>query len=104
MDDIRSFLETTHTLLYSLPFHWIRRTKPWKEMVRAQGGFLEYNRSIVDQKIKEMERAAEEGGGEGEAELGTDFISYMVSKGDLSAQEIEVNAMDMIVAGVDTVG
>ena len=103
VDDVHSFITTTDTLFYSLPLHWIWRTKHWKELVQAQEGMLKYNRSVVNQKIKEMERAAEEGGSDGEAELGTDFMTYMVSKGDMSVQEIAVNAMDLLNAGVDTV-
>ncbi len=40
---------------------------------------------------------------EAEAELGTDFLTYMIHSGKMGVHDIVVNAIDLLTAAVDTV-
>lgn len=99
VEDIRSFFLCTERLLFGLPFHKIWPTKNWKELMRSQKGVLDFTSDLVREK---MDNVVKEGKDIG-AELGMDFFTYMLHSGDMSAEQIAVNAIDLLGAGVDTV-
>ena len=105
MDSIEILLESMLQLMYGLPLHKLWRTKAWDTMVSTQGFMLSYAGKLVKEKIKEMEenRDAAENMGEASAELGKDFLTYMICSGKMGLEEIAVNAVDIIAAGLDTV-
>ena len=106
VDDIHALLHTTDKLLFGLPFHKLWRTKNWKELLRAQDGVMKFTGGLVQGKMEEVMREEREKAEEEEdlqAELGMDFLTYMLHSGTMSAEEVAVNAMDMLAAGVDTV-
>lgn len=103
VDDIHTFLGTTEKLLYGLPLHKIWRTGNWKKLIRSQKGILSYAGNLVNQKIREIAKEDAESADNVQAELGTDFLTYMVHSGKMSVEEVAVNAMDLLNAGVDTV-
>lgn len=106
VDDVHSFTATTGKILFGLPFHKIWRTKQWKELVNSLDGILTYTGHQVNQKIKKIEREEKEEAdeaGENQAELEMDFLTNMIHSGKMSVNEIAVNAMDLLTAGVDTV-
>lgn len=105
VDNAHVNLETTNKLLYGgLPLHKLWKTKTWKEMVNAQDMMLSYAGKQVEEKIKAIEESsAALEAGDALAELGEDFLTYMIHSGKMSMQEIAVNAIDLLLAGVDTV-
>lgn len=102
VDNLHSFLVTTNKMFFGLPLHKLWKTKNWKELVRSQKDMFDYTSSLVNQKIKEIEKDAGSSE-EVQAELGTDFLTYMVHSGSLSVEEIAINSIDLLSAGVDTV-
>ena len=99
--DLHSFLDTTNKLFYELPLHKLWKTRNWKELLRSQKDMFSYTSKLVNEKIREIE--AENSMEVQLAELGTDFLTYMVHSGSLSVGEIAINAIDLLGAGVDTV-
>ena len=98
--DLHTLNYATDKLLFGLPFHKLWRTKDWKDLVQSQKGMLEFANKLISQKIREIKK---EGTESSKAELGTDFLTYMINSGSLSAEEIAVNAVDLLEAGIDTV-
>lgn len=98
-------LETTNKLLFGgLPFHKLWKTRTWKRMVNAQGMMLSYAGKLVAERIDAIETSsAALEAGDAHAELGEDFLTYMIHSGKMSVQELSVNAIDLLLAGVDTV-
>ena len=104
VDNIHSFMETTSKLFFSLPFHKIWRTKNWKALVNSFDDLYTYASGQVNEKIREIEEADKSGESETvDAELGMDFLTYMIHSGTMSVEELAVNAIDLLTAGVDTV-
>ena len=104
VDSIHIFLETTTKLMFSLPFHKIWPTKNWKTLVNSFDYLYSYASGHVNEKIAELEKAEKLNEFEKvDAELGMDFLTYMIHSGNMSVEELAVNAVDLISAGVDTV-
>ena len=101
VDGIHTLLESTSNILFGLPFG---RAKNWKALVGSLDVMLRIGFDQVNEKVNQL--SAMNCKGEGEdvyAELGTDFLTYMVHSGSMGIQEIAVDAIDLILAGVDTV-
>ena len=103
VDDVHTMLVTTSKMMSGLPFHKLWKNKNWKTLVSSMDGMLSYAGGLVNEKVKRIE-LAEEGDGL-ETEEGMDFLTYMLhsSSGKMTVEEIAVNAIDLIIAGVDTV-
>jgi len=100
VDDFHGFIASMEKIMFGIPFHKIWRNKVWRDFLAYMDGFLTYTSSQVSQKIQEIE---EHIGNHQKAELGMDFLTYMIHSGKMSVPEIAVNTMDLLSAGVDTV-
>jgi cytochrome P450 len=104
VDSAKINLDATSKLIFSIPFHRLWRTKNWKRMVNALDYMWSFAGELVKEKILEIEeKNAAAGNTDIHAELGDDFITYMILSGKMGTEEIAVNAIDMLGAGVDTV-
>ena len=106
IDNVHIFLESTSKILFGLPLHKFWRTKNWKALVGSVDNMLRIGCDQVNEKVNQLSAQQENCKGEGEdvyAELGTDFLTYMVHSGSMDIQKIAANAIDLILAGVDTV-
>ncbi len=101
VDSVHIMMETTNKLLFGFPFHKIWRTKKWKALIDSSNTMLSHCSKLVDEKIDQIEKSSK--AGETEAELGTDFLTHMIHSGKMGVDEIAVNAVDLLTAGVDTV-
>ncbi len=102
VDNVHEFTAVTAEMFFGIPFHKFWRNKKWNRLLKSLEGLFTYSKGHVDEKIREIE----EGGvmdGDHQAELGMDFLSYMIHSGKMSVQDIAVNAIDLLTAGVDTV-
>lgn len=99
MEDMNAFLESTQKLMYGLPLHKLWRTKTWDAMVNSEGSKIAFTAKMVKEKISQINAAAEMTS----TELGNDFLTYMIHSGRMDAEEIAVNAIDLISGGIDTV-
>jgi len=61
---------------------------------------VNYRIEEVQQQDKELEKTTDD---QVQAELGMDFLSYMIRSGKMTVPEIAVNAIDLLNAAVDTV-
>lgn len=55
------------------------------------------------EEIEKQDQLEEEEGGDGSEDRKENFLSYMIHSGKMSIQEITVNAIDLLNAGIDTV-
>ena len=53
---------------------------------------------------EEEKRLFEEGGEDEDPPVGVDFITFMIHAGKMDLDTIATNAVDLMAAGVDTVG
>ncbi len=64
-------------------------------------------RQFIDEKLAEIaeddRRALEAVSGEEEVPDKVDFITYMIHSGKMSVEEVSVNIVDLLSAGVETV-
>ena len=94
-------------LLFALPLYRIYRTKAWKDFVRANIQVHKLARKFINEKLAEIEeenmKALEAAGSEEEAPDKVDFLTYLVHSGKMSIEEVTVNIVDLMTAGVETV-
>ena len=104
VDGIQNFMETTINLLFTLPIHKIWPTKKWKALVNIMDNLYTYASGHVNEKIAELGKKEKLNELEkADAELGMDFLTYMIHSGTMSIEELAANAIDLLIAGVDTV-
>lgn len=103
VDDIHTFIQLTAEFFFGLPLHRIWKTRKWKRFIKCTSDILDYTSNLVGQKIQEIQQEERSSGDEVRAELGTDFLTYMVHTGNMSVEGIAVNAIDLLNAGIDTV-
>ena len=64
-------------------------------------------RRYINEKLAEIEeadrKALEAASGEEEAPEKVDFVTYLVHSGKMSIEELSVNVVDLLSAGVETV-
>ena len=96
VDNIHLNMDVTVKLMFNPIF---RKARNWKELLRTSSAMLSYAKNQVQLKIEEIERST----GVEDVEQETDFLTYMIHTGKMSIQEIATNAIDLMIAGVDTV-
>ena len=101
VDNIHKFTVVSTEMFFGVPFHKLWRTKKWERLIESLGAIFDYTKGHIDQKIKEIQDGNEEV--DLQAELGMDFLTYMIHSGQLSIADIAMNAIDLLTAGVDTV-
>ena len=99
VDNIQGFLETTSKLLMGVPLHKFIKTQNWKNLVKHFEKAYSIASGLTKSRIEEIEREAETGEGEEK----DDFLSHMIHSGKMSVEEVAVNAIDLMSAGIDTV-
>ena len=99
VDNVRGFLDTTNKLFMGLPLHKIIKTQNWKNLIKHLGISFSIASGLIKSKIEEIEREAQTG----EGEKKDDFLSHMIYSGKMSVEEVIVNAIDLMKAGIDTV-
>ena len=104
VDNIHTFFDANSKVVFGLPLHKLWRTKNWKTLVSSFDDLYTYASGQINEKIKEIEEAGKLNVSEkADAELGMDFLTYMIYSGTVRVEEIAVNAIDLLSAGVDTV-
>ena len=104
IDDVHGFVSISSDLLVGIPFHKVFRTRKWDKLVQSFNGMYSHSMGLIKTKIEEIEKEAMTKDGEGEEEdTDLDFLSYMIHSKKMNIEEIAVNAVDLLNAGVDTV-
>ena len=94
-------------LIFSLIISKFYRTKKWRDFIEVTRTVNTLAKQFVDEKLAEIEgedrKALEAASGEEEAPEKVDFVTYMVHSGKMSVEEVTVNVVDLLTAGVETV-
>ena len=94
-------------LLFALPLYQLYRTKLWKSIVSTNIQVHKLARNFINEKLTEIEEEArktlEAAGSEEEAPDKVDFLTYLVHSGKMSIEQVTVNVVDLLSAGVETV-
>jgi len=104
IDDVHGFLSTSNDLLMGIPFHYFFRTRKWDKLTQNFIGVYSHAMGLIKAKIEEIEKEAMNKVEEEEDE-GTDldFLTHMINSKKMKIEEVAVNAVDLLGAGVDTV-
>jgi len=105
IDHMQGFIDTTSKLLFGIPLHKYMRTSNWKKLVQQMDFTYSFSSSLIQAKIEEIEKKEAESREDDNAgeEAAEDFLTHMVYSGKMDINEIAVNAVDLLAAGVDTV-
>ena len=103
IDQIQDFLTATQDILFSLPLHKVYATKAWKKLYRAHKRTYEISFKHISDKMEEIKEKDEDLLTNDEVPEKVDFLTYMIHHGELSIEEISINASDLLIAGIDTV-
>ena len=103
IDQIQDFLSSTQDILFSLPLHKVYATKAWKKLYRAQKRNYEIAMKHISDKMEEIKEKDDNLLTNDEVPEKVDFLTYMIHRGELSIEEISINALDLLGAGIDTV-
>ena len=94
-------------LFFALPLYKIYPTKVWKNIVNDEITMHRLAMNMINEKLAAIEeedrKALEAASGEEEAPEKVDFITYLVHSGKMSIEEVSVNIIDILSAGVETV-
>lgn len=103
--DVHEINAVSSDMLFGFPFHKIWRDKKWRQLVNSSAGTINYTMRHINLKVKEIEeqRKRSAAGDDHQPELGMDFLTYMIYSGNVSVQDVSLDAADLLVAGVDTV-
>ncbi|PFX18324.1 cytochrome P450 27C1-like [Stylophora pistillata] len=77
------------------------KTQSYRKFVETQDITFSVSQEIIDRKVKELNKMAEEGEQFSENQA-VSMLSYLITKGDLTPKEISVNSIFMFRAGVET--
>lgn len=106
IEAIGTFFRSSQELALSLPLYKLLNTKPWRNL-KESVQTINTNASLHIQQrlneIKEKDLKAEGQSGEEEVPEKVDFLTYIIHSGQMSLDDIVVNAVDLIGGGVDTV-
>ncbi|KAL9965305.1 hypothetical protein ACROYT_G029084 [Oculina patagonica] len=86
--------------LEGLLFRFVKTPFYWK-FCEAQDTLFGISQKIVDKKVMELTKMAEEGE-VFEENTAVPLLTYLIMKGELTPQEININAITMFRAGVET--
>ncbi|KAL9965312.1 hypothetical protein ACROYT_G029093 [Oculina patagonica] len=86
--------------LEGLLFRFVTTPTYWK-YCKAEDTVIAVGQKIVDKKIMELKKMAEEGEAFAE-DKAVPLLTYLIMKGELTPQEININAITSFRAGVDT--
>ncbi len=100
MDGMRDLTEVTRKVLMQPHIHEYFKTKNYKKLLKIMEALYSIASGHVQSRIKEIEEASQDAS-EGEGE--DDFLSHMIYSGTMSVDEIAVNAIDLLGAGINTV-
>lgn len=98
---IQEFFTASQELLFSLPLYKLYPTKTWRKLKEMQIKGYQIGLKFINDRIREV-KEKEEGGRE-ETNETLDFLTYMIENSGLTLDEISINALDLLGAGVDTV-
>lgn len=105
IEAIGTFFRSSQELALSLPLYKLLNTKPWRNL-KESVQTINTNASLHIQQrlneIKEKDLKAEGQSGEEEVPEKVDFLTYIIHSGQMSLDDIVVNAVDLIGGGVDT--
>ncbi len=94
-------------VLFALPIYMIYPTKKWKDLLELNRTVHKLAHRFIDNKLAEIaeedRRVLEAASDEEEAPEKVDFITYLVHSGKMSVEEISVNVVDVLSAGIETV-
>ena len=94
-------------VLLSLPLYRIYPTKAWKAFIKDNMQVHRLARKFINEKLAEIEeedrKALEASSSEEEAPDKVDLLTYLVHSGKMSIEEVSVNIVDLLTAGVETV-
>ena len=96
------FFTASQILLFGLPFHKLYATKPYKELLDSFTRLFEISMAHIKERLDELKE--EDTIDEDEPPMGVDFLQYMSKANKMPIEMITTNAIDLMAAGVDTVG
>ena len=104
---VGKFFSDVTDLIFSLLLYRIYPTKIWKSVVSSNIKIYKLARKFINEKLAEIEeedrKALEASSSEEEAPDQVDFLTYLVHSGKMSIEEVSVNIVDLLSAGVETV-
>ena len=95
-DAVRNFLDLSFKLLLNPPVYKIYPTKQWKEFLKDTDTIFTLAEAIIHKRIKEINANPPS------TEDRPDFLTYMIQSSNLSEKMVVSNAVDLILAGIDT--
>ena len=104
INNFQVFLKYTEKILFSpAKLHQLVGTKQWKTLRSSL--LTVYNIALknVEGKLQEVREDLSAASSDDEPPEKMDFITYLMLNGKLTPQEIALNAIDFLLAGIDTV-
>lgn len=95
ISEVQEFVEASQEIQFGLPFHKVYPTKAWKALVRSMQNTYDIAMKYVKEKLEKVNNSF--------PEENEDFLTAMIKKGEMSIEDISINAIDLLGAGVDTV-
>ena len=108
IDTVGVFFDLTAKMFLSVPVYRIYHNKLWRDSVKAQRDMKDLAMMFITKRLEEIEeedkKLLEQHHKDDDPPLKVDFLTYLVHSGKMSLNAITANVIDLMMAGVDTVG
>ncbi|XP_040295327.1 sterol 26-hydroxylase, mitochondrial [Bufo bufo] len=96
IDSIGFMLKNSVYVTYLPP--WTRKVLPyWKRYIEGWDNIYDFGKKLVDKKMSEIQARLESG-----AEVQGEYLTHLLSSGNLSLPEVYGSVCELLLAGVDT--
>ena len=104
IEGVGNVFKSSQELVLSLPLYKLWATRPWRMLRDAIRSVNTVALSHVEQRLKEIrDEDLKHSAGTLEVPEKVDFLTYILHSGQMSLEDVVVNAVDLISGGVDTV-
>lgn len=105
IEEVHNFFTFSHKLLFSVTSRFVRRyvdTPTLKKFWKTADAVHEIGQGFVDRKMKELKEMADKGIDPSNNTKVVSVLTYLLTRGDLTPEEVNGHAIDVVIGGVDT--
>ncbi|XP_073228660.1 cytochrome P450 27C1-like [Porites lutea] len=103
--EVQNFFALSHKLLFSAVSRFARQyfdTPLLKRFLKCGDTILDIGQGFVDKKMKELKEMTEKGIDPSDNSQVVSVLTYLLTKEDLTPEEVNGHAIDVVAGGVDT--
>jgi len=105
IEEVQTFWTLTQKLMFSVPSNMVRPymdTPTLKKFHKCADTIINIGQGFVDKRMRELKEMAEKGIDPSDGTQVVSLLTYLLTKKELTLEEVNGHAIDVVTAGVDT--